>query len=135
MVELSHPKLTHIVLPLPALTASGSIPGGCSLTELETTLRPGITLLGGKLEAWRDRLEHTGATILDYFEDELLTAANASVTAEGALLLAMEQLPVTLAGTRCWSPAGAALGSRPVASFRRWALRSPYPPAGAGIWA
>ncbi len=99
VVELSHPKLTHIVLPLPALTASGSIPGGCSLTELETTLRPGITLLGGKLEAWRDRLEHTGATILDYFEDELLTAANASVTAEGALLLAMEQLPVTLAGT------------------------------------
>ena len=45
------------------------------------------------------RQEHTGATILDYFEDELLTAANASVTAEGALLLAMEQLPVTLAGT------------------------------------
>ena len=51
VVELSHPKLTHIVLPLPALTASGSIPGGCSLTELETTLRPGITLLGGKLES------------------------------------------------------------------------------------
>ena len=57
VVELSHPKLTHIVLPLPALTASGSIPGGCSLTELETTLRPGITLLGGKLEEMciRDR--------------------------------------------------------------------------------
>lgn len=99
VVEISNPKLTHMILPLPAFAANGSITGGEPLAELEARLHPGITLLGGKLEPWRDRLESTGAVVLDYFQDELLTAANAAVTAEGAVLLAMEQLPVTLAGT------------------------------------
>lgn len=99
VVEVSNPKLTHMVLPLPAFASNGSIPGGGPLAELEAKLHPGITLLGGKLGPWRDRLESTGAVVLDYFQDEFLTAANAAVTAEGAILLAMEQLPVTLAGT------------------------------------
>ena len=99
VVEISNPKLTHMILPLPAFAANGSITGGEPLAELVARLHPGITLLGGKLEPWRDRLESTGAVVLDYFQDELLTAANAAVTAEGAVLLAMEQLPVTLAGT------------------------------------
>ena len=86
----AHP---HDTASSPPFAANGSITGGEPLAELVARLHPGITLLGGKLEPWRDRLESTGAVVLDYFQDELLTAANAAVTAEGAVLLAMEQLP------------------------------------------
>lgn len=99
VAELSDAGVTHLVLPLPAFDADGDIRGGPAFSALQGALRPGVTVLGGQLDRRRTELEATGVTVLDYFQDEVLTAANAAVTAEGALLLAMEQLPVTLEGT------------------------------------
>ena len=44
VVEISNPKLTHMILPLPAFAANGSITGGEPLAELVARLHPGITL-------------------------------------------------------------------------------------------
>ena len=129
-MDFSSNEITHFVLPLPAFTSDGAISGGPPFAALEARLHPGITVLGGKLESRQNLLEHTGATVLDYFHDEFLTAANAAITAEGALLLAMEQLPVTLADTPVlvigWGRIGQllsrklqALGAHVTASARR----------------
>ena len=130
IVDFSSNEITHFVLPLPAFTSDGAISGGPPFAAWEARLHPGITVLGGKLESRQNLLEHTGATVLDYFHDEFLTAANAAITAEGALLLAMEQLPVTLADTPVlvigWGRIGQllsrklqALGAHVTASARR----------------
>lgn len=85
---------THVVLPLPAFRKNQ----GMSPEELCEFLQPGMTLLGGKLEPYAKELTATGASVIDYFTSEALIAANAEITAEGAISLAMTHLPVTLSG-------------------------------------
>lgn len=87
---------THVVLPLPAFGKNQPL----SPEELCRFLQPGMTLLGGKLEPYTKELSATGAGIMDYFTSEALIAANAEITAEGAVSLAMTHLPVTLSGAR-----------------------------------
>ena len=45
--------------------------------------------------------ENVGITVVDYFAREELAVANAAAAAEGAVQLLFEELPVTLAGTKC----------------------------------
>lgn len=92
-------QMTHLVLPLPAFEQNGQISQGPALEEVLPQLRSGITILGGKLGPQEQVLAGTGAAVIDYFQDEDLTAANAAVTAEGAIQLSMDRLPVTLDGT------------------------------------
>lgn len=86
-----------LVLPLPAFRGE-HITGGPPLEAIIPLLRPGVTVLGGVLGTHQNTLERTGATIIDYFQDEVLTAANANITAEGAISLVMSKLPVTISG-------------------------------------
>ncbi|MCI6729299.1 MAG: hypothetical protein SOY32_04175 [Candidatus Faecousia sp.] len=127
--ELSSPELTHVFLPVPGVDAAGRIVGGPPLAELLPRLRPGLTVAGGKLDQCRPSLAATGAAIYDFMEDAYLTAANAAVTAEGALELALEHMTVTLEGTEVlvigWGRIGkllshklAAMGARVTVSAR-----------------
>lgn len=127
--EQKEPGVSHVFLPVPALDASGRLVNGPPLTDLLSCLRPGMTVAGGKLGEFRKTLASTGATVYDFLEDEYLTAANAAVTAEGAIELALEHLTVTLEGTEVlvigWGRIGkllchklAGMGARVTASAR-----------------
>ncbi len=95
------------LLPLPALDGNGALnaplsEAAPSAGELLDALRPGSLLLGGRLPpsflamaAARER------KALDYFAREELKIANAALTAEGALHLALEETEGALLGARC----------------------------------
>lgn len=93
------PEATHLILPLPAFREKGIINGGPPLEVLLEALPQKLSLFGGRLGAEAEALAARGYTVRDYFADERLTAENAAITAEGALQLAMDALPVTLWGS------------------------------------
>lgn len=93
--------MTHLLLPMPAVSPEGRINGGPPLDVLRGAVGPGVTVLGGKMGTIGAELAAAGATVMDYYLDEQLTAANAAITAEGAIQLAMGLLPITLLGARC----------------------------------
>jgi dipicolinate synthase subunit A len=89
-----------------------------------------MRVFGGKLEPQAARLEQFGVPAIDYLCLEEMAAANAVPTAEGAIQLAMQELPVTIQGSDClvigWGRIGkvlsaklAALGARVTVSARR----------------
>lgn len=88
-----------VVLPLPAFDG-GIIRGGPPLEAVLPRLRPGVSIFGGQLTPNLARLRGTGAEVIDYYQDEEFTAANAAVTAEGALSLMMKELPCCIAGSK-----------------------------------
>ena len=64
-------------------------------------LSPGQMVCGGRVDPVTAALAaERGLTVLDYFDREELAVANAVPTAEGAVQIALEQLPVTLHGAR-----------------------------------
>jgi dipicolinate synthase subunit A len=124
----------YVILPLPAFTEDGCLQGAepCRVTldEVLNLLRPGMRVFGGKLEPQAARLEQLGVPAIDYLCLEEMAAANAVPTAEGAIQLAMQELPVTIQGGDClvigWGRIGkvlsaklAALGARVTVSARR----------------
>lgn len=61
----------------------------------------GKRILGGIFpEPFAEKLREKGASLKDFWEDESLQLRNAAVTAEGAIYLAMKELPRTLFGMR-----------------------------------
>lgn len=95
-----------VLLPVPAtrdgvfLSQSGQFDPVPFSAVLEN-LRPGTLLLGGLLPPeWIAKAERRGAVCADYYREETVQLKNALPTAEGALRLAMQELPVTLFGTR-----------------------------------
>lgn len=128
--EAPGPGVTHLILPLPAFQEAGIITNGPALDDLLEALPEKLSILGGKLGAAGAALAGRGYPVLDYFADEQLTAENAAITAEGAIQLAMEALPVTLWGSEVlvlgWGRIGqllcrrlAGLGARVTAAARR----------------
>ncbi len=95
-----------VILPLPTVGEQGRLMTPLSdlelpLTQVLDAMKPGQLALGGRLDeetlaAAQDR----GVLLQDYFQREELTVANAVPTAEGAIQLAMENLPITLHGCR-----------------------------------
>ena len=94
-----------ILLPLPVSGDGVRIrcplqesPGLRFLSVLEL-LKPHTLICGGKLpELWVEKARLAGMRVCDYFSSEQLQMRNALPTAEAALLLAMQALPVTLDG-------------------------------------
>lgn len=102
-VELTDVTAAEIlVLPLPLCWKEGLL--NCRDREVETeqffrSLRPGQLVLAGQVRELQAReANEAGITLLDYLTREELAVANAIPTAEGAIQIAMKQLPVTLAG-------------------------------------
>ena len=96
-----------VVLPLPVSTDGETLNAPFSrsrmtLDELADCVCPDQTVVGGQLSpALSERLTEKGARVIDYFAREELMIQNAVPTAEGAVQLALEELPVTLAGACC----------------------------------
>lgn len=71
------------------------------LADLLCLIKKDGVLLGGRLpEATVNFFESNGIAAIDYFENEELVVKNSVPTAEGALMLAMEELPTTVFGSR-----------------------------------
>ena len=95
-----------VVLPLPALGADGLLSApldgeALSLEQMLDRLTPRQVICAGMVTPPAARAaEERGLVLHDYFAREELAIANAVPTAEGALQIAMEELPITLHGAR-----------------------------------
>ena len=95
-----------VVLPLPVSSGGGLLNAPLSrlsppMTDVLAPLSPGQMLCGGRVDPVTAALAaERGLTIRDYFAREELAVANAVPTAEGAVQIAMEQLPITIHGAR-----------------------------------
>ena len=105
--NLNHAGLADcVVLPLPVTAGGGLLNTPMSLSEhplapILDRLSPRQFLCGGRVDEQALALaRERGLTIHDYFAREELAVANAVPTAEGALQLAMEHLPITIHGAR-----------------------------------
>jgi len=94
-----------IILPLPASVDGVRV--NCPLQDPDLFLRmttlldsiSGRLLLGGRLgESVCSIAEQKGIEWIDYFDSEILQLKNAVPTAEGAIAVAMRELPVTIDG-------------------------------------
>ncbi|MBC3940052.1 dipicolinate synthase subunit DpsA, partial [Anaerotruncus massiliensis (ex Liu et al. 2021)] len=101
------PQCDVIIFPLPMSTDERHVNAPFSKQKVRVCdclsgLKPGACVLGGKVSpAMRALAESCGVTIIDYFEREELCVKNAVITAEGAASIAMEELPISLFGSRC----------------------------------
>lgn len=127
-----------IVLPLPLLGAGGGVNtplsgGTLALEEVLAAARPGQILCAGRVEeAARAAILRRELVLRDYFAREELAVANAVPTAEGAIQIALEELPITLHGCRALvlgygrlgralAPRLSALGAKVSVAARKWA--------------
>ena len=95
-----------VVLPLTISDGNGQLNAPLSPTEYPLApildqLSPKQFICGGRLDPETEALaRERGLTIRDYFAREELAVANAVPTAEGAVQLAMEHLPITIHGSK-----------------------------------
>ena len=95
-----------VVLPLPAAGADGKLNTPLSadsheLPEVLDALRPGQLVCAGMAgEGLKRMAEERDLVLRDYFAREELAVLNAIPTAEGAIQIAMEELPITLHDAR-----------------------------------
>ncbi|WP_297209444.1 dipicolinate synthase subunit DpsA [uncultured Flavonifractor sp.] len=95
-----------VVLPLPVTAADGLLNAplaeeALSLEKVLAVLRPGQVICAGRVDAAAAALARDrGLALHDYFAREELAVANAVPTAEGAIQIALEEMPVTLHGSR-----------------------------------
>ena len=95
-----------VVLPLPATGPDGMLnaplsAGTHGMEELLDALRPGQLVCAGMAGGRLEQMAKERRLILrDYFAREELAVMNAIPTAEGAIQIAMEELPITLHDAR-----------------------------------
>ena len=95
-----------VIFPLPVTTAPDTLSTPLSqhthtLSPLLDRLSPAQVICGGRVDAaTQEQFLRRGLTAHDYFAREELAIANAVPTAEGALQIAMEELPITIHGAR-----------------------------------
>ena len=126
-----------VVLPLPAAGRDGALnaplaEGPVPLEGVLDALEPGQLLCAGRADGrLRALAEARGVRLFDYFAREELAVANAVPTAEGAIQLALEGLPITLHGARALvigygrlgralAPRLGALGAKVTVAARRY---------------
>ena len=97
-------RFSCAVLPVPPLNESGMINTPCcseglSPEDVKSMLAPDAVIFAGRAD---DELRQlfSGHDVLDYMEREELSLRNAVPTAEGAVQIALEELPVTLSGEK-----------------------------------
>lgn len=95
-------KYDCVVLPVPPLDGSGCIDtplgdGILSAERVRSLLSPGAVVLTGRSDPELEAV-FSGFVIIDYMQREDVCLYNAVPTAEGAVQLAVSELPVTLNG-------------------------------------
>ncbi len=94
-----------VVLPITGLDEIGRIRSYQSQPAIEfgpflERLASGTLLAAGSLAArWRESAATLGIRVLEYVDDDEIAILNSIPTAEGAVQIAMEQLPVTVHGS------------------------------------
>jgi dipicolinate synthase subunit A len=95
-----------IILPIGGMNEAGKVRGNQNDQWLDfgpyfATCAGGTLLLTGSLPSrWLKEGVRQGYTIIEYAEDDTIAILNSIPTAEGALQIAMEQLPITIHGSR-----------------------------------
>ena len=95
-----------VILPLPSVTGEGLLHaplcnGRYPMEDILDALRSGQPVFAGMADERLRRLtEERGLPLYDYFAREELTVRNAVPTAEGAIRIALSELPITLHGAR-----------------------------------
>ena len=96
-----------IMLPLPSSrdgthlwTPIGDESEKLRMETIFSMFRQKLFLVGNLGETLRNRADREEIRWIDYFESEILQLKNALPTAEGAIEIAMRELPVVLAGTK-----------------------------------
>lgn len=95
-------RIELAVLPFPSF--QGDLIRGhyaVPIADLLMRLQRGSCVFGGLFDRWKGAVADRGALPYDLYDSEPLTTANACLTAEGAIQLAMEQSPVSLHGAPC----------------------------------
>ncbi len=96
-----------VVLPVPVTTDGTTLNAPFSRVRIQLEQVLGsvspeqFVVAGGLSDALREPLAARGVTVGDYLKREELALLNSVPTAEGAVQLAMEELPVTIHGARC----------------------------------
>lgn len=98
-----------VILPLPA--SADGVRLNCPLAGDKSELRltkimelagsKTIVLAGKADKMLKDLASEHGVKLVDYFDSEELQIKNAVPTAEGAVEIAMRELPITVMGSRC----------------------------------
>lgn len=95
-----------VILPVPYSFDGCRINAPFSSSEirvdevLEAANPTQLVLAGVCSKGFMEKTDALGYSVIDYMKDEELTVKNAIPTAEGALELAMKELPVTVHGTK-----------------------------------
>lgn len=96
-----------VIFPLPLSTDEKTVHAPFSnqkllLEDCFSALRPDAQVFAGKISSAASELaDRHGITLCDYLEREELAVKNAVITAEGALAIALEELPVSISGLNC----------------------------------
>ena len=96
-----------VILPLPASTDGINVNSplsdkNISLEDIFSKVKADkLILYGNKNEKIELLAENTGIDVYDYYDREDYKVANAVPTAEGALSIAITELPVTISGSKC----------------------------------
>lgn len=96
-----------IILPLPMTTDNATIntplsDRKVSIDEVFSHHSGGKVFLGGKIgEKVKNMAKTYSAYVLDYAERDELAVQNAVPTAEGAIQIALEEMPITLHNSKC----------------------------------
>ncbi len=90
------PDVTHLLLPVPSFESDGRIRGGGILEHILWDLPENVTVIGGNLN-------HPALDTykkLDLLKEPAYVAQNAAITADGAVRVAAEHLPVVFDGCK-----------------------------------
>lgn len=96
-----------IILPVPVSTDGTTLNAPfsrvrISLDQVFNAVKSSQTIVGGAItKEVYEEAEKRGLKIIDYLKREELSILNAVPTAEGAIQLAMEELPTTIHGSHC----------------------------------
>lgn len=95
----------YLLLPMP-VSADGIIlnapysKNSILLDDITSAVKKGGIIFGGKIDTKsRDLFEKAGIETIDYLEREEFSVLNAVPTAEGAVQIALEEMPTTLSGS------------------------------------
>ncbi len=112
IIDHPSPEVTHLLLDAPSFAPNGSLRGGGEVRPLLAMLPMSVTVAGGNLQ----HPALTGYPLLDLLADPQYVAVNAAITADCALRVAAEKLPIVFAGCPVliigWGRIGKCLGQR-----------------------
>lgn len=95
-----------IILPISGMNDQGKVRGRTmdhliDIGSCSAVWSPGMIVISGSLtEKWRRIAEESGVITEEYGENDRIAILNSIPTAEGAIQLAMEHLPITIHGSR-----------------------------------